>query len=95
VIAVWAIVKGVFEIAGAISLRQHIENEWLLVLGGLASVGFGLLLLIAPGAGALALILVIAAWAVAFGVVLVSLALRVRGLKQRIGGPAGATAGRA
>jgi uncharacterized membrane protein HdeD (DUF308 family) len=90
-IAVWAIIKGVFEIAGAISLRKHIENEWLLILGGLASVAFGALLLIAPGAGAVALVWLIAAWAVAFGIVLVGLALRLRGLKQRIGGPAAAT----
>ena len=53
-IAVWAIIKGIFEIAGAIALRKHIENEGLLILAGLASVAFGVLLLIAPGAGALA-----------------------------------------
>lgn len=94
-IAVWAIVKGVFEIAGAISLRKQIENEWLLVLGGLASVAFGVLLLVNPGAGALAVVWLIAAWAVAFGVVLVSLAFRVRGLRHYIGGHAGMAHGRA
>jgi uncharacterized membrane protein HdeD (DUF308 family) len=89
-IAVWAIAKGVAEIAGAIALRKQIDNEWLLVLGGLLSVAFGAIMLIAPGAGALALVWLIATWAVVFGVVLVGLALRLRGLKHHLGGHPGA-----
>jgi uncharacterized membrane protein HdeD (DUF308 family) len=81
-IGAWAVVKGVAEIAGAISIRKHIEHEWLLVAAGLLSVLVGGFLLVAPGAGALALVWVIAAWAVAFGIVLVGLAFRVRSLKH-------------
>ena len=55
-IEAWALVTGVVEIAAAIQLRQAIENEWLLGLGGLASVLFGLLLIVFPGAGALGLL---------------------------------------
>ena len=94
-IAVWAIIKGIFEIAGAIALRKHIENEGLLILAGLASVAFGVLLLIAPGAGALALVWFIAFWAVVFGVIEIALAMRLRGLKHHVGGPAGLAAGHA
>ena len=70
-IACWAIVLGVFQIIGAIRLRKEIDNEWTLILGGALSVLFGLVLLVAPGAGAVGLIWVIAAYAIVFGVLLV------------------------
>ena len=73
-IACWAIVLGVFQIIGAIKLRKEIDNEWTLILGGVLSVLFGVVLLVAPGAGAIGLIWVIAAYAVVFGVLLVMLA---------------------
>ena len=47
---------GIFEIIGAIQLRKEIDNEWMLILGGVLSVVFGLIVLFAPGAGALGLI---------------------------------------
>jgi len=77
-IAAWAIVLGVFQVIGAIRLRKEIDNEWTLVLGGVLSVLFGLVLLVAPGAGAVALIWVIGAYAIVFGVLLVALSLRLK-----------------
>jgi len=78
VIGAWAMVTGVFEIAAAIRLRKVLHDEWLLVLGGLASIGLGVLLFAYPGPGALALILWIGAYALVFGVLLVGLAFRLR-----------------
>jgi len=78
-IAVWAIATGVLQIAAAIRLRKMIRGEWWLILGGLASVIFGVLLMARPGAGALAVLWLIAAYAVVFGVFLVLLAFKVRG----------------
>src|SRR5919198_3297421 len=37
IIAAWALVTGVFELVAAVRLRRVIQNEWLLVLGGIAS----------------------------------------------------------
>jgi uncharacterized membrane protein HdeD (DUF308 family) len=74
-IGAWAVAHGIFEIIGAIQLRKEIDNEWLLILAGLFSVIFGLLMLLAPGAGALGLIWAIAAYAVVFGIILVGLSL--------------------
>jgi len=77
-IACWAIVLGVFQIAGAIKLRKEIDNEWTLILSGALSVLFGVVLLVAPGPGAVGLIWVIAAYAVVFGVLLVMLSFRLK-----------------
>jgi len=77
-IAGWAIVTGVFEIIGAIKLRKEIDNEWLLILGGIISVLFGVGMMLAPGAGALALVWVIGAYSVVMGVLFVALAFRLK-----------------
>ena len=77
-IGAWALVHGIFEIIGAIQLRKEIDNEWTLILGGVLSVLFGAVLLIAPGAGALGLIWAIAAYSIVFGILFIGLALRLR-----------------
>jgi len=77
-IAGWAIATGVLQIIGAIQLRKEIDNEWLLILGGVISVLFGVGMMLAPGAGALALVWVIGTYAVILGVVFVALALRLK-----------------
>jgi len=73
----WALVHGIFEIIGAIQLRKEIDNEWMLILSGVVSVLFGLLVLIAPGAGALGLVWAIAAYSIVFGISFVALAFRL------------------
>ncbi|RUR79714.1 HdeD family acid-resistance protein [Chlorogloeopsis fritschii PCC 9212] len=77
-IAAWAIVTGILEIIAAIQLRKEIENEWLLAIAGIASVLFGILAAIWPGAGALAILWGIGAYAIIFGITLLILALRLR-----------------
>ena len=78
-IAVVAIVRGVMEISAAIRLRKEIDNEWLLGLAGAASLIFGALLFVFPGAGALALVLYIGVMAIVVGVIETVLGIRLRG----------------
>ncbi|WP_444883019.1 HdeD family acid-resistance protein [Microbulbifer sp. PSTR4-B] len=77
-IGAWALVRGIFEIVGAIRLRKEIDNEWLLIAIGVLSVIFGLAILVSPGAGALALVWVIGAYAIIFGLPMIWLAFRLR-----------------
>ncbi len=77
-IAAWAIITGIIEIIAAIQLRKEIENEWLLALAGIASILFGFLAVIRPGAGALAILWVIGGYAIIFGIMLLILGLRLR-----------------
>jgi uncharacterized membrane protein HdeD (DUF308 family) len=77
-IAAWAIVNGVFEVATAIRLRRVIPHEWLLMLAGVLSILLGILIALQPAAGALALLFWIGGFAIVFGVLLLVLAFRIR-----------------
>lgn len=77
VIAVWAIMTGVAEIAAAISLRGATGGEGMLGLAGVASIFLGVLLFARPAAGALAFMMTIGLYAIFFGVLLVALGLRL------------------
>lgn len=77
-IGAWAIVTGIFEIAAAINLRKEITGEWLLVLSGVLSIVFGMILFISPGLGAIGLAWGLGAYAVASGAILVALGVRLR-----------------
>ena len=81
VIAAWAILTGILEIAAAIMLRRYIRGEWWLALAGVLSVAFGAVLAIWPGVGALALVLWIGAYAIVLGIFLVALGVKLRRLR--------------
>jgi uncharacterized membrane protein HdeD (DUF308 family) len=80
VIAWWAILTGIFEIAVAVRLRKELTNEWVLILSGALSVAFGVLLIAKPNAGALSIVWLIGIYAVLYGILLLALAFRLKGL---------------
>ena len=77
-IAAWAVVLGVLQIATAIRLRKAITGEWLLGLAGALSVMLGLLLFAFPDSGALAVVMWIGAFALVNGILLIALGFRLR-----------------
>jgi uncharacterized membrane protein HdeD (DUF308 family) len=81
-LAVWALITGVFEIVAAIQLRRVITGEWMLVLGGLLSILFGVLLFVFPGAGALSVVWVIGVYALVFGISEIIFAFRLQSLRR-------------
>jgi uncharacterized membrane protein HdeD (DUF308 family) len=77
-IGAWAVVTGVFEIAAAISLRRVITGEWLLVLSGIVSILFGVLVFAFPLAGAVGISWVFGVYTMAAGIILFSLGVKLR-----------------
>ena len=84
IIAVSAIVRGVFEIYAAIRLRHEIDDEWILGFSGLMSIVFGMLIMWRPGAGLIAIALLIGADMLALGIFGVALSLRLRKVGQHL-----------
>jgi uncharacterized membrane protein HdeD (DUF308 family) len=78
IIAAWSILTGAAQIAAAIRLRKSIRNEWVLALAGIASIAFGVILFIAPVAGAIVLAWWIGAYAFIFGILQIVLAFKLR-----------------
>lgn len=85
-IAAWAVLTGVLEIAAAVRLRKHITGEWWLALTGVLSIAFGVLVSLYPGAGALVMVLWIGAYAIIFGVLLLIVAFKLRRVRGEVGG---------
>lgn len=77
-IAAWAVITGIFQVIAAIRLRRYLAGEWLLALCGIASIAFGIFLVVAPLAGALAIALWIGVYALAFGCLLIALGFRLK-----------------
>jgi uncharacterized membrane protein HdeD (DUF308 family) len=76
VIAGWAVVTGVLEIAAAIRLRRRSRGEVRLGLNGLLSIVFGVLTMVIPGGGALTIVWLIGGYAILFGGLLLGLSVR-------------------
>jgi uncharacterized membrane protein HdeD (DUF308 family) len=79
-IAAWALMIGATEIALAIKLRREIKGEWFLILMGLVSIVFAVMLLWNPLPGALALVWLIGSYAIVFGILGIILGFRLRSL---------------
>ena len=88
-VAVWAIVSGGLMLWAAFYLETD-SDRWWLVLGGIASLIYGVLLVVAPMIGAIVLTWWLGAYALVFGAALLILAFRLRARQD--GRPRGAAA---
>jgi len=70
-IATWAILTGILEIAAAFSMRRALALEWTLAIAGILSILLGILLAIQPVSGILAVVWIIGVYAIVFGGLLI------------------------
>ena len=80
-IGVWAIISGALMLTAALALKID-HGRWWLALAGIASVIFGIVLLIAPVVGAVVLTWWLGAYAIVFGAFLLVLAFQLHGKKE-------------
>jgi len=76
-VAVWAILTGALELAAAFRLEIE-DGRWWLAVGGLVSLVYGALLVVAPMIGAVVLTWWLGAYALIFGVSLIVLAFKLK-----------------
>lgn len=81
-VAFWAIFVGILQLVAAIRLRREIEGELWLAIGGIIAIAFGVYLIVNPGDGLVSLVWLVGFWAVAFGVINLVLAWRLRNLRR-------------
>ncbi|MBL6618558.1 MAG: HdeD family acid-resistance protein [Reyranella sp.] len=77
-VAAWAILSGILMLAAALRVGVD-DGRWWLVLSGIASLVYGIILVIAPMAGAVVLTWWLGAYALVFGVALLVFAFKLRG----------------
>jgi uncharacterized membrane protein HdeD (DUF308 family) len=78
IFGLYTMADGILGVGSAIAGREEHEHWVVLLLGGLISIGIGVLTFVAPGITALALLFYIAIWAIATGLLQIVAAIRVR-----------------
>ncbi|MBV8472180.1 MAG: HdeD family acid-resistance protein, partial [Hyphomicrobiales bacterium] len=81
VVAAWALITGALMMIAAFRLNLD-HGRWWLVLGGLVSILYGVLLVIAPMVGAVVLTWWLGAYALVFGVLLLIVSYRLRHMHE-------------
>lgn len=76
-VAVWAIVSGIFLTAAAFGLHPT-HGRWWMLFSGILSIVWGVLLWLFPAAGAVVLTWWLGGYAIVFGVMMLVLGLRLR-----------------
>jgi len=78
IVAAWAIITGIFEIAAAFEWRQVLSDMWMLGLAGVLSIILGVVLFSSPSAGLLAWAYLIGIYAIIYGVLYIVAGIRLR-----------------
>jgi len=85
-VAAWAIITGIFEIVAATHIRLFIFREWTMILTGILSIIFGILLFVYPSPGLIGLVWVIGLYALVYGIMQIIFSARLHGLRKLLPG---------
>src|SRR3954471_19286480 len=86
IIAFWAVFTGLLELGDAYRFRKMLSNDWMLAVAGVLRVAFGVILVAAPGDGALAITWLIGWFALLWGALHLAFAWRLRQLQTQSDG---------
>jgi uncharacterized membrane protein HdeD (DUF308 family) len=78
----FAIVSGVVHIVAGLKLRKELPGEWVLILSGVLTTVFGVLMGLLPWAGLLSLIWMIGAYSLFFGIFFIIFGFRLRSIAK-------------
>jgi uncharacterized membrane protein HdeD (DUF308 family) len=78
IVSGYVFVSGILHIFAAIRLRRDVRDELVLVVNGVLTAAFGVMMILLPWAGLLALVWLVGASSLCFGVLLFVVALRLR-----------------
>lgn len=78
VIACWAVVRGLIDVAEALAVRRELPHEWLMLINGVVTLLFGIWILAVPTAGARAIVWLAGAYSLIHGILLLCVGWRVR-----------------
>ncbi len=84
IIGARALAGGILQTINAVRFRKAVNGAWLMMLAGIASIVFGVIVFAWPGATALAIIWVIGIHAIIFGVIEVVRSFMVKGMGQSL-----------
>ena len=80
-IAAWAILSGLIQIVGAVKLRKVITNEWFMILNGVISIIFGVVLAGNLITGAGVMLMIFGVFAILSGIFTIILSFKIKSYK--------------
>ncbi|MCA9861353.1 MAG: DUF308 domain-containing protein, partial [Thermomicrobiales bacterium] len=84
IFGVWTMLTGMFLLVSAFTSDGHLMSPWMQGLVGLLGVLVGIYLVVEPGRGALATTWAIGSIAIVYGIFLILVAFKIRGLRNKI-----------
>ncbi|BAI61344.1 hypothetical protein MCP_1272 [Methanocella paludicola SANAE] len=78
IVAFYFLLTGVLDVIVAVETHKRVHGEWLLIAGGILAGMVGVILLIYPIAGLVTLIQVVGIFSIAFGLIMVLLAIKLK-----------------
>ena len=87
VIACWAVVRGLVDVAEALAVRRELPHEWLMLVNGILTLLFGIWILAVPRAGARGIVWLAGAYSLLHGILLLCVGWRVRRIDHLFAAP--------